>query len=218
MIPDVASDSILAYFDCSGELTVLPNTKVAMSVAVDLNKLFGPLYPSFLAMQQCRAAQRSSILTEEEFKASFGFIEQWFYQMVNGSPDNLSFPKNMSNFQLQNVLKKVVLPPTCSYETYTSGTLSCSLEYNGLSYLLGVDITLQLYVQQCSEGPFPKIYIGCKGIVVCFINGFVIIDSIKYRWSMSNPAKTSRLFNRFRLSRWRNLQRFWTNYDTRCYN
>jgi len=65
-------------------------------------------------------------------------------------------------------------PETCNWLSWTTEG-KCSLKYKGLSSLFGVDVEINVAVEQC-ERDFPSIYIECEGEDCDLFTGIVECD------------------------------------------
>lgn len=88
-----------------------------------------------------------------------------------------NIPTNFTDWTggLANSTSLFAMPSTCTYESYVQNGY-CSLQYSGLSYLLGIDVNLRLRVRSCSSGAL-EIFLGCKGGDCFLFNSYKLCSS-----------------------------------------
>ncbi|KAI9146463.1 hypothetical protein BKA69DRAFT_1163001 [Paraphysoderma sedebokerense] len=147
---------------CDGQISVV-NNLVRLRVAKNQFPFLNSLVQTAKKLVQCGV---QGGLTNEQFWAQVGLHHYgYFLGQIDGSSfaKNWNFGHRIDRF-LENItkvfnFKKVNnLPSSCNLQTLSEKG-SCGLQYTGLSYLLKLDVTLELRLQNCpKEGNANNLY------------------------------------------------------------
>jgi len=157
---------LLASTTCDGEWHVLPsNGRLHMfAKAPWLNEHIPWFFNEIYAMERCRAQDRYSDMSWDNFRIRFFDIIGMLYQFVLPAPavdiPSWSIPA-MSDWSPDST-SKIVLPATCTYDSWKNDGL-CAVQWTGLESMLKVGITLRAYAKSCGAFKFPEVKVECVG-------------------------------------------------------
>ncbi|KAJ3008220.1 hypothetical protein HKX48_008705 [Thoreauomyces humboldtii] len=127
------------------------------------------------ASQDC---QVSTPWTAAQFNIRYGLwtLGTWLFAADSTASGSLGStpPNNDWLTDIQNILNglKMKLPSTCTYATWKS-TGKCTVSFTGLQNLalLGLDVVININVQQCSTSVWPSVNIDCIGADCQYLMG-----------------------------------------------
>jgi hypothetical protein len=129
-----------------------------------LNENIQWFFDEIYGMQRCRAKERYSDMTWENFRLRFpDMIGLFFHATLPGPvnpPTSWRIPK-MSDF-VPNFTTPIVMPATCTYESWKNTGL-CALQWTGLQSMLKMGITLRGYAKDCGAYNLPEVKVECIG-------------------------------------------------------
>jgi hypothetical protein len=155
---------------CDGKFTVVPTSGWGMTFGFgDIRGMIDHWVSTIMSVLRCRFNNSGVSISDQELKNRWGLGLEWLFFYLDSQTADVGVASSTPDFRVQ-FGSRINLPSSCNYDSWVkSGT--CYATYEGLSNLLGVDVSANVEVRRCDSSSDVSVTVECVGAACSLLSG-----------------------------------------------